>query len=151
MRADLARAVDLTRGPLFQFALFKVSAARFFWYARYHHIVMDGYGMWLVAHRVAEIYSDLAAGRASQGDALRPLIDLLDDDASYRASEQLAQDRQHWIKALAAPPEAGSLTLSERAPVHSNVSSARAPSCRVRLSRRFAPRRSAPAPIWRGS
>ena len=119
MQADMVRAVDLTCGPLFQFALFKASAAKFFWYARYHHIVMDGYGMWLVAHRVAEIYSDLAAGRAPQGDTLRPLIDLLDDDAQYQASEQRAQDRQHWIKALAAPPEPGSLTFSERAPVHS--------------------------------
>jgi hypothetical protein len=41
MRADLARPVNPTEGPLFGFALFKVSASRFFWYARYHHIVMD--------------------------------------------------------------------------------------------------------------
>src|SRR4051812_20546649 len=46
MQADLARPVDPTIGPLFGFALFKASAARFFWYARYHHIVLDGYGMW---------------------------------------------------------------------------------------------------------
>lgn len=104
MRADLARAVDPARGPLFQFALFKASAEKFFWYARYHHIVMDGYGMWLVARRVAEIYSALAAGQVSQGKSLRPLTDLLDGDAEYRTSEQIAQDRQYWIKALAAPP-----------------------------------------------
>src|SRR5262249_31152186 len=78
MRDDMVRAVDLTRGPLFQFALFKASATKFFWYARYHHIVMDGYGMWLVARRVAEIYSQLAAGNVSQGEALRPLADLLE-------------------------------------------------------------------------
>jgi len=119
MQADMVRAVDLTCGPLFQFALFKASAAKFFWYARYHHIVMDGYGMWLVARRVAEIYSKLAAGRASHDDPLRPLVDLLDDDAGYRTSERVAQDRRYWIKALAAPPESGSLTFSDRSPVHS--------------------------------
>ena len=46
-------------------------ADRFFWYARYHHIVMDGYGMWLVARRVAEIYSELCAGRAAHGAGVR--------------------------------------------------------------------------------
>ena len=62
MKADLARPIDPTRGPLFGFALFKASATRFFWYARYHHIVLDGFGMWLVARRVAEVYTALCAG-----------------------------------------------------------------------------------------
>ena len=75
--------------------------------------------MWLVARRVAEIYSNLAAGRTSHGDPLRPLVDLLNDDAAYRTSEHVAQDRQYWIRALAAPPEPGSLTFSDRSPVHS--------------------------------
>ena len=57
MKADLAQPIDPVRGPLFGFALFKASATRFFWYARYHHIVLDGFGMWLVARRVAEVYS----------------------------------------------------------------------------------------------
>ena len=35
--------------PLFGFALFKAAADHFFWYARYHHVVMDAFGMWLVA------------------------------------------------------------------------------------------------------
>ena len=49
MNSDLARPIELTRGPLFGYALFKVSENHFFWYARYHHIVMDGFGVWLVA------------------------------------------------------------------------------------------------------
>ena len=35
MKTDLARPIDPTRGPLFGYALFKASADRFFWYARY--------------------------------------------------------------------------------------------------------------------
>ena len=70
MKADLARPVDPASGPLFGFALFKASATRFFWYARYHHIVLDGFGMWLVARRVAEVYSGLCAGRAAEAARL---------------------------------------------------------------------------------
>ena len=66
MKADLALPVDPTRGPLFGFALFKASERRFFWYARYHHLVMDGYGMWLVARRLADVYTQLCSGRSSR-------------------------------------------------------------------------------------
>src|SRR5581483_8694653 len=43
MTTDLARPMDLSRGPLFRYALLKLGAERFVWYQGYHHIVMDGY------------------------------------------------------------------------------------------------------------
>ena len=89
MKADLARPVEPTIGPLFGFALFKASAGRFFWYARYHHLVMDGYGMWLVARRVAEAYSELCAGRAAPDAAFGSLSELVELDAAYRASDRV--------------------------------------------------------------
>jgi hypothetical protein len=49
--------------------------------------------MWLVARRVAEVYSALCAGERSQGDAFGPLSDLLNEDVAYRASAQLDEDR----------------------------------------------------------
>ena len=96
MKADLARPIDPVRGPLFGFALFKASATRFFWYARYHHIVLDGFGMWLVARRVAEVYSALCAGQVAHGDAFGSLRACSNEDAAYRASGQLDEDRHYW-------------------------------------------------------
>ena len=114
MKVDLARPIDPTRGPLFGFALIKASATRFFWYARYHHIVMDGYGMWLVARRVAHVYGELCAGRVQQKTATGSLAWLVDQDAAYRASEQWECDRQFWRDYLVDRPDAGSLSLSDR-------------------------------------
>ena len=119
MKVDLARPVDLLSGPLFGFALFKLSATRFVWYARYHHIVMDGFGMWLVARRVADVYTQLCAGQAILGHAFGSLGVMLDEDAAYRSSEQFAHDRKYWIDVVSARPEAGSLTLSSRPSVRS--------------------------------
>ena len=119
MKADLARPIDPLAGPLFGFALFKASATRFFWYARYHHIVLDGFGMWLVARRVAEIYTEFCDGQSTPGNAFGPLADLLDEDAAYRASDRFEADRQYWSDMLAAPPEPGSLTFSARPPMKS--------------------------------
>ena len=101
MQADLARAVDLMRGPLFGFALFKASNELFFWYARYHHIVIDGYAMWLVARRVADVYTRLSSGQSANEGAFGPLAVLLDDDRTYRASDDYAKDRRFWSLALA--------------------------------------------------
>src|SRR5437870_7923206 len=105
MQVDLARPVDPTRGPLFGYALFKASADRFFWYARYHHIVMDAFGMWLIARRTANVYTQLAMGRTTQDGSFGSLAVLLEEDAAYRASEQFALDRQFWIDYLGGRPE----------------------------------------------
>src|SRR5437588_2991967 len=88
MQADLARPIGLTEGPLFRFALFKASADRFFWYKRYHHIVMDGLSMWLLARRVAHLYTSLEGSNCSPELAFGSVELLLAADATYRASEK---------------------------------------------------------------
>ena len=96
MKADLARPFDLMRGPLFGYALLKATADRFYFYSRYHHIVMDGFGSWLVAQRVAAVYSDLAAGRDFGKSSFGRIGSLVEEDAAYRASDQFMRDRQFW-------------------------------------------------------
>src|SRR5262245_14828662 len=113
MQFDLARPIDPTRAPLFGYALFKASDSRFFWYARYHHIVMDAFGMWLIARRVANVYTQLTNGRSTRDGSFGSLAVLLEEDAVYRASEQFAQDRRYWIDYLANRPEP--VTLRGRA------------------------------------
>src|SRR5262245_10425806 len=110
MHDDLATPIDITRGPLFGFALFKAAADRFYWYARYHHIIADGVGLALVARRVAEIYTTLASGASIDGGGFGSLASLLEDDAAYRASHRFEQDRRYWSDWLAGLPEPVSLS-----------------------------------------
>src|SRR5262249_15971854 len=86
-------------------ALLKGADDRFYWYGRYHHIVMDAFGMWLVARRVANVYTQLTIGRTTHDGSFDSLPVLLEEDAVYRASEQFAQDRRYWIDYLADRPE----------------------------------------------
>src|SRR3954471_21490591 len=118
MRADLAKPVDLTCGPLFAYALLKAAADRFFWYSRYHHIVMDGFGFALVARRVADVYSSLVAGRAAEPGPFGSLAPLLEDEAGYRRSKRFEQDRQFWIDYLADLQEPASLGERARPAAH---------------------------------
>ncbi len=109
MRFDLAQPVNPLLGPTFAFALFKLSTDRFFWYARYHHIVMDGLGMALVARRVADVYTKLSVGPAALGGAFGALSDVLNDETGYRTSERFERDRRFWLNRLADRPERVSL------------------------------------------
>jgi len=82
-----------TRGPLFGNALFRASDSRFFWYARYHHIVMDAFGMWLIARHVADVYTQLSAsGRIDRELGFGRFGMLLERDAAYRSSAQREHD-----------------------------------------------------------
>ena len=102
---DVARPMDLTRDPLFSYALIKVEPARFLWYQGYHHIVMDGFSFSLVARRVAEIYTTLVQGLACEQNVFGSLRQLLDIDSDYRVSEQFVKDRKYWTRRFADRPE----------------------------------------------
>ncbi len=110
MRADLAKPVDLMQGPFLTYALFEAARDRFFWYSRYHHIIMDGYSFALVAQRVADVYSALATAGTPEPSPVGALALLLEDDAAYRASKRFEQDRQYWVDCLAGLPEPASLS-----------------------------------------
>ncbi|WP_374206112.1 amino acid adenylation domain-containing protein [Streptomyces roseoverticillatus] len=112
MRADLAEPFDLARGPLFSHALFRTGDARWLWYQRVHHAVLDGYGYSLVARRVAELYTALATGEDPAPSPFGRLADLVAEDAAYRDSATRTRDRAHWLTAFADRPEAPALASS---------------------------------------
>ncbi|MDQ0047474.1 nonribosomal peptide synthetase DhbF [Paenibacillus polymyxa] len=101
MRDDLLKPIDLTQGPLFTQALFRVGHHQFFWYQRVHHIALDGFGFSLIAQRVAQLYTSLAEGRLDEEGCFPRFSQLLEEDSIYRASEKFGQEREFWIKRFA--------------------------------------------------
>ncbi|GGS36157.1 non-ribosomal peptide synthetase [Actinokineospora fastidiosa] len=108
MRDDLRTPVDPATGPLHRFALYRLPDADLLYY-RYHHVVVDGYTVALVAQRIAEVYTALVNGETPSPTPFLPLDALLELDAEYRASERFAQDRDYWAAALQGAPEPASL------------------------------------------
>ncbi|MFJ1749548.1 amino acid adenylation domain-containing protein [Streptomyces sp. NPDC088116] len=110
MGRDLRRHMDLTVSPLFTYALFRVSAERWFWYHAYHHILLDGVGAALFVRRVAEVYSALADGEAPGPAAFASVRTLIDEDRAYRASRDFEQDRTFWLEQYAGRPDPAALS-----------------------------------------
>ncbi|GAB3117134.1 hypothetical protein GCM10027160_27200 [Streptomyces calidiresistens] len=101
MWADANTPVDVFDGPLYRFALIRIAADRFFFYHRYHHLVMDGFGANLVAARLAEVYTRLVAGEDPAPGAFPPLRALIDDEVAYRRSAAFGADRDFWTERFA--------------------------------------------------
>jgi amino acid adenylation domain-containing protein/non-ribosomal peptide synthase protein (TIGR01720 family) len=128
----LALAIQRTpmpsAGPLFKFALFQTWVDEFYLFGCFHHLIVDGSGITLLAHRIATVYA------ASVSDAPIPpaffgsLQDLVRCESEYEASTDYLDDEAYWTKNL--PPESGS---SYRLPQADSEGDPRVPAAPVRL------------------
>ncbi len=87
-------------GQLFKFALFQARADESYLYVCCHHIVADGYGLALVCHRIAAVYSALVSGAPIPPPIFGSLQDLLACEMDYEASEAHAEDQAYWTANL---------------------------------------------------
>ncbi|GAA2663051.1 hypothetical protein GCM10009864_33810 [Streptomyces lunalinharesii] len=110
MRADLARPVDLTTGPLLGAALLKVSADRHLWYRRVHHIVADGHGLAALARRTADLYNALHTGTPPEPHPFEPVTVAVEHDRSYASGRTYRADQEFWAQEAAAWPATGRLS-----------------------------------------
>ncbi|MGP3924193.1 amino acid adenylation domain-containing protein [Streptomyces sp. 8N616] len=105
MREGMAEPLDLVRGPLSSQTLIVLAADRHFFFHRYHHAVLDGFGHSVYAARVAQVYTALAAGEPPAASPFASLDKPAAEEASYPASRRHERDRAHWLGELADLPE----------------------------------------------
>ncbi|MEU3612035.1 amino acid adenylation domain-containing protein [Streptomyces sp. NPDC006872] len=119
MDEDIARPVDLTRGPLFGHALLRIAREQYLWYHRVHHIALDGFGLSLVARRVAQVYTSLVAREPVPDSGFGTLASVRDEEHAYRESPRFAADRAYWTDRFTDRPRvatpAGRTALPARA------------------------------------
>ena len=64
MRAEYSAPIDLLTDRLIGSAVLRLGDDRYYWYARIHHIALDGFGAMTYMNRVAELYTAAVEGRA---------------------------------------------------------------------------------------
>lgn len=109
MQEDLERPIDLG-GALLVGALIKISERRSFWYQRYHHIAIDGFGMSLLARRAAHLYTAHLEDLPPEEHAFGSVATVLKEDDAYRDDGQYHKDADHWRQRLADWPGPSLLT-----------------------------------------
>ncbi|MGQ0842215.1 amino acid adenylation domain-containing protein [Actinokineospora sp.] len=109
MAADRARVSDLGAGPLFTQAIIRLSDDRVLWFQRYHHLLIDGFGLLLLSERAEHLYA------GGDGEVRWPRTALPDSEAAYRASAEYEVDSTYWTDRLADRPEPVRLVESDGA------------------------------------
>ncbi|MGW3116948.1 amino acid adenylation domain-containing protein [Streptomyces sp. NPDC001107] len=116
MAQDIARPLDLERDPVFGHALLRTAPDAFLWYHRVHHIALDGFGLSLVARRVAEVYTALVEDAPLGESGFGPLESVRQEEATYRASERFTKNRAYWTQRFADRPAIPSLASGQALP-----------------------------------
>ncbi|MFJ7903097.1 amino acid adenylation domain-containing protein [Streptomyces sp. NPDC096198] len=105
---DMDRPADLAHGPLFGHALLRLAEDHYLWYHRVHHIALDGFGLSLVARRVAQVYTSLMNGEPPGDSGFGTLASVRAEESAYRASAHRTRDRSYWTGRHADRPEVAS-------------------------------------------
>ena len=114
--AEMAAGWSLDTGdPLFTHVLFR-AGERSWWFWGGHHIVADGFTAPMIAVRLAEVYTALAAGGRPTPAPPGALARLVEGDAAYRDSPAARRDAAWWRDRLADPPDPVRLARTHAAP-----------------------------------
>lgn len=101
MEADIAAPLDLRGDAVSAQWLFRVGEARYLWYIRAHHIILDGYGIALMEQRCGQLYAHYL-GWGEAGPAFHRFASFVAEEEAYRASRRHEADRAFWRDYLAA-------------------------------------------------
>ncbi|MFQ6392605.1 amino acid adenylation domain-containing protein [Nocardia sp. KC 131] len=110
MNAHASSPIDLERDPLTTNVVLRTGDSDYIWYARAHHIVIDGYGAMNALTRTAEIYTAVESRIEPSVSRATPLDAIYADASTYRDSSRFRTDRDYWLEQLAGAGEP--MTLS---------------------------------------
>lgn len=110
MEADAKLPFSLNAEPLYRQKIIRLGEKRFLWYFCSHHLLLDGYGTYLLLHQVAQAYRDLSHRRQ---DAPTPTLEaLIRAESEYKKSAAYQSDRQFWQEASASLPDPTTLACA---------------------------------------
>ncbi|MGW6426653.1 amino acid adenylation domain-containing protein [Nocardia sp. NPDC055053] len=120
MRTDYTAPVDLLDPPLLRMTVLRLADDHWFWYLCAHHIVLDGFGAMIGIQRIAQLYTDLAAGLSSPS-LNSSLRNVSDSEIDYMASPRYERDRQYWVERMKGLKQRSSLARRSAAPAVENT------------------------------
>ncbi|HID9100768.1 TPA: enterobactin non-ribosomal peptide synthetase EntF [Klebsiella quasipneumoniae] len=119
MQADLAQDLRVDGGnPLVCHQLLRVGDDRWYWYQRYHHLLVDGFSFPAITRQIAAIYRAWQRGEATPESPFTSFAEVVDEYQRYAGSEAWQRDKAFWQaqrQALPAPALLSAAPLGGRA------------------------------------
>jgi len=122
MRDDMNGDLRVLSGAkLWHHRLFRLDDQHWFWYQRYHHLVVDGFSFTALTRRIANLYSAAVRQQAAEPTPFIPFSEVVDEYQRYRESSSFARDSQFWREKGAALPSPASLSPLPLAGQHAST------------------------------
>ncbi|CBG87371.1 enterobactin non-ribosomal peptide synthetase EntF [Citrobacter rodentium] len=111
MQADLQQNLRADSGkPLAFQQLIQVADDRWYWYQRYHHLLVDGFSFPAITRQIAMIYRAWQRGDATPASPFTPFADVVDEYQQYRQSDAWQRDGAFWAQQRSELPPPASLS-----------------------------------------
>ncbi|WP_353612935.1 enterobactin synthase subunit F [Mangrovibacter phragmitis] len=120
MQQDLNQNLRVDSGnPLVYHHIYRVGDNRWYWYQRYHHLLVDGFSFVAITQHITAIYRALLRGMPLPASPFTPFADVVEEYQHYQHSEARRRDSAFWAQEAQQLPPA--VSLSE-VPLQDNAS-----------------------------
>ncbi len=111
MQADLQQDIRADGNkPLVFHQLIQVGNKRWYWYQRYHHLLVDGFSFPAITRQIAAIYRAWLHGEATPDSPFTPFAEVVEEYQQYRQSDAWQRDGAFWSEQRKQLPPPASLS-----------------------------------------
>jgi hypothetical protein len=108
MQADLGQNLRVDGGnPLVCHQLLRVADDCWYWYQRYHHLLVDGFSFPAITRQIAAIYRAWQRGEATPASPFTPFAEVVEEYQRYYGSEAWQRDKAFWMRTAQSPAVTG--------------------------------------------
>nr|UXB94986.1 non ribosomal peptide synthetase [Pseudomonas syringae] len=127
LRKSFQQPFESLNGQLWESRLVRCGPHHYYWFNRFHHLVVDGIGAVLVGHAVDNAYNGLLVGNEDVPEG-PSYLSFLEEDRAYLQSGRYERDRLFWEQTYAQLPPP---LLQRRADFKAGLANVLAPSTQV--------------------
>jgi enterobactin synthetase component F len=111
MQADLQQDIRADGNkPLVFHLLIQVGEKRWYWYQRYHHLLVDGFSFPAITRQIAAIYRAWLHGEPTPDSPFTPFAEVVEEYQQYRQSDAWQRDGAFWGEQRKQLPPPASLS-----------------------------------------
>jgi len=89
----------------FDSGLLKISDEKYIWHFNQHHMLTDGWSVWLIHHRMTELYSRVQRGESLAGVSAPSFQEYVAFERRFRDSSDYREAELYWTGVISDPPE----------------------------------------------
>ena len=105
MQERFNQAFAVAQNHFFEHALLKISANEYYWFLRYHHLMVDGYGISTLLQYLASKYQAIIENTTFDATNIPAYTAEIQDSINYLDTEAYQKDRTYWMEQFARLPE----------------------------------------------